>query len=152
MVPMTNEEFKIGNDIIWNPSLGDKVTCNLEISEKLAKDLSESGIVVSRVGRKHRSRHKFIVFEIEVIRIVGLEMMFLSEEEAQDWHRSKNRSLKTLMKAPDEAFEPVKTEKGTEMLYWSQAYRLAFRNGSIKYAKEDILKQKGVMFGKKYGI
>lgn len=149
---MTIEEFNLGNELLWDAKIGPSITTNQEISEKLANDLREAGISVTRVGRKPRSRQKFILFEIEAVRIVGLEMAFLTVEEAQDWHQAKNRSIKTMMKAPNEAFEPVKTEKSTEILYWVQAFKLAFRAGKIEHAKEDILRHRGTLYGKKYGL
>ena len=149
---MTQEEFKMAKDIIWDGELGPQITCDTEISNLLAEDLKSAGIKVARVGRKPRSRQKFIVFDIEVVRIVGLDMMFLSEEEAQDWHKAKNRSLKTLMKAPDEAFQPVKVEIHTEMLWWSQAFNLAYRLEAVNLCKERILKKRGVVIGRRYGL
>ena len=148
---MTPEEFKIGEQIIWDAELG-VVTCDQEASEALAEDLRSVGINVTRVGRKPRSRNKFILFTIDTIRIKGLDMMFLTEEEAQAWHKAKNRSLRTLMKAPEEAFQPVVTEKAEEMLYWSQAYRLAYRLEAINLSKEHILRKRGTLYGNKYGI
>lgn len=148
---MTPEEFKIGEQIIWDAELG-VVTCDQVASEALAEDLRSVGINVTRVGRKPRSRNKFILFTIDTIRIKGLDMMFLTEEEAQAWHKAKNRSLRTLMKAPEEAFQPVVTEKAEEMIYWSQAYRLAYRLEAINLSKEHILRKRGVLMGNKYGI
>jgi len=148
---MTPEEFKIGEQIIWDPTLG-VLTCDPEASEALAEDLRSVGINVTRVGRKPRSRNKFILFTIDTIRIKGLDMMFLTEEEAQAWHKAKNRSLRTLMKAPEEAFQPVVTEKAEEMLYWSQAFKLAYRLEAINLSKEHILRKRGALYGTKYGI
>lgn len=152
MEHMSKEEFDLGYKLIWDAELGSKITCDPELSEKLALDLREAGINVTRVGRKPRSRNKFILFEIECVRIEGLDMMFLTEEEAQNWHKAKNRSLRTLMKAPDEAFNEIKTEKCTEMLWWSQAYKLTYRVGKITHAKEGILKRRGSMYGKSFGL
>jgi hypothetical protein len=149
---MTPDEFKIGDQIIWDSTLGVTVTTDQELSEKLAEDLRSGGVKVTRVGRKPRSRNKYILFTIEVVRIKGLDMMFLSEEEAQAWHQAKNRSLRTLMKAPEEAFAPVETEKQEEMIWWSQAYKLAYRLGGISQAKDGILRKRGVLVGSKYGL
>lgn len=149
---MTNEEYTLANSIIWDQALGHEVTCNQEVSEALASDLREAGVKVTRVGRKPRSRNKYIVFDIEVVRIKGLDMMFLSNEEAQAWHQAKNRSLKTLMKAPQSAFEPVETEAHTEMIWWSQAFNLAYRLGCINKSKDGILRPRGKFAGFKFGL
>jgi hypothetical protein len=149
---MTNEEYNLGSSIIWDQAVGHEVTCNQEISEALAVDLRSGGVSVTRVGRKARSRNKYIVFDIEVVRIKGLDMMFLSEEEAQAWHQTKNRSLKTLMKAPQSAFGPIETEKHTEMIWWSQAFNLAYRLNCISKSKEGILRPRGKLAGNKFGL
>jgi len=152
MTAMTPEEFRLGNEIIWDNTLGPKVTTDPEVSEKLANDLRESGITVVKVARKPRSRNKFLLFDIEVIRIKDLDMTFLTHKDAQAWHKAKNRSVRTMMKAPDEAFSPVQTEKEIYTIYWSQAYKLAFRTGKIIHAREDILRQRGVLHGNKFGL
>lgn len=149
---MTQEEFKLANEILWDNELGPKITTDLEASNSLAEDLKAVGVKVVRVGRKPRSRNKYILFDVEVVRIVGLDMMFLNEEEAQAWHRAKNRSLRTLMKAPEEAFQPVKVEKHTEMIWWSQAFSLAYRLGAVNLSKEPVLRKRGAITGKKYGL
>lgn len=149
---MTNEEYNLANSIIWDQGIGHEVTCSQEVSEALATDLRASGVTVTRVGRKPRSRNKYILFDIEVVRIKGLDMMFLSNEEAQSWHQAKNRSLKTLMKAPQSAFEPVETEAHTEMVWWSQAFNLAYRLGCIDKSREGILRPRGKFAGNKFGL
>jgi hypothetical protein len=149
---MTHEEFNTGKTIIWDGQLGITVTTDQALSELLAEDLRSVGIEVTRVGRKPRSRNKFILFTIKVVRIKGLDMMFLSEKDAQDWHRSKNRSIRTLMKAPDEAFNGVETEEAEEMLWWSQAFNMAYRLGAINLSKDGILKSRGTLTGRKYGL
>ena len=149
---MTNEEYNLATSIIWDPAIGHEVTCNQEVSEALASDLRAAGVTVVRVGKKPRSRNKYIVFDIDVVRIKGLDMMFLSEEEAQAWHQAKNRSLKTLMKAPQSAFAPVETEKHTEMIWWSQAFNLAYRLDCINQSREGILRPRGKFAGSKFGL
>ena len=106
---MTKEDFATALDILWHPTEGPKITTDQSISDLLGKALEEQGVQVIRVGRKPRSKNKFITFNLAVKKIAGMENMFLTEEDAQNWHDSKNRGLSTLMKAPDEAFDKVKT-------------------------------------------
>ena len=148
---MTSQEYKEANNLLWS-AYGNKVTESPEISEILAEELRSAGVTVSRVGRKPRSRNKYILFDIEVFRIKGLDMMFLTDEEAQAWHSAKNRSLRTLMKAPEEAFGPVETEKSTEMIWWTQAFSLAHRLGKGDSALPHVLKLRGRVASDKFGL
>ena len=150
---INNEQFKEAKDILWNENLGHLITTNSEISEKLGEALQNAGVNVKRIGRKPRSRNKFLFFEIEVKKVVGGEQKFLTESEAKAWHNAKNRSLNTLMKAPNEAFEEVKTEPVTEMIWWNQAFSLAYRLGAdIDWVTERILKYRVVETSSKFGL
>lgn len=150
---MTPEEFKLAKEIIFDNTLGPFVTSDENLSNDLAKDLAEVGVTVTKVGRKPKSRNKSINFTIDVKRVKGMELKFLSLEDAQAWQKAKNRGLNTLMKAPDEAFTPVEVEDVEEILWWNQAMSLAHRLGSsMTNSKEGILKRRGVLSAKKFGL
>lgn len=149
---MTNDEYLIATSMIWDPVIGPDITTNLEISELLASDLRNIGINVVNVGRKPRSRNKFIVFDIEIAVINGFDMKFLTDKDAQAWHSAKNRSIATLTKAPDRAFEPLTTTKSVEMFWWSQAFNLCYRLGGIKLCERRILVKSGKFIGVKFGL
>jgi len=150
---MTKEDFAIALDILWHPTEGPKITTDQSISDLLGKALEEQGVQVIRVGRKPRSKNKFITFNLAVKKIVGMENMFLTEEDAQNWHDSKNRGLSTLMKAPDEAFDKVKTEDIETLLWWNQAFKLCYRlGGNLDEVAGHILKHRGRVAGEKVGL
>jgi hypothetical protein len=149
---MTPDEHALAVKLIWDDKVGPSITTDLELSELLAEDLRKVGVNIIRVGRKPRSRNKFIVFDIEIVCILGFDISFLTEKEAQDWHNAKNRSISTLSKAPDLAFEPVKTGKRVETLWWSQAFNICYRLGGVNLCKEKILIKRGKAAGMKYGL
>lgn len=152
MNSMTETEYDLAVSLLWDAKIGPEITTNTELSELLADDLKSKGIIVTRVGRKPRSRSKWILFDIEVFKIKGLEMMFLSEEEARAWHLAKNRSFKTLVKAPKDAFKDVQLEKAIETIWWTGAFNLAWRIGAINKCKEGVLKKRGSFYGAKMGL
>lgn len=150
---MTKDEFKLAKDIIWDNKYGAEVTSDTALSELLAKDLAEVGVIVKRIGRKPKSRNKFILFTIDVYKVKNMDLKFLSAEDAQNWQSAKNKGLNTLMKAPDEAFLPIETEIVEESLWWSQAMSLAYRLGSpLENSKAGILRKRGALAGEKFGV
>jgi hypothetical protein len=150
---MTQQDFTTALDILWHETEGPKITTDQAISELLAKALQEQGVQVIRVGRKPRSKNKFITFNLAVKKVVGMENMFLTEEDAQNWHDSKNRGLSTLMKAPDEAFDKVKTEDHEALLWWNQAFKLCHRlGGNLDEVAAHIFKHRGRVAGEKVGL
>ena len=150
---MTKSEFKLAKDMVWDKEFGEKITADPELSESLKQDLIAVGVSVIRVGRKPKSKSKFILFTISAYKVKGMELKFLSPEDAQNWQTAKNKGLNTLMKAPDEAFTPVETELVEETIYWSQAMALAYRLGSpMTHSKENILKKRGAFVGQSFGI
>jgi hypothetical protein len=143
---MSSEEFSAAKEIIWDNEVGHLVTTNEQLSHDLSEALSSVGVVVKKVGRKPRSKNPFILFTIEVQRVKGIDLTFLTEEDAKRWHSSKNRNLNTLMKAPDEAFRELEVETVEEMIWWNQAFCLAHRLGAgMGSISEKILKYKAII-------
>ena len=150
---MDKQSFTTALDILWHETEGPKITTDPVVSEMLAKALVSKGVNVIKVGKKPRARGKWILFTIVTKGIVGMEQSFLTEEEAQEWHIAKNRGLNTLMKAPDEAFEPVKTEDREMALYWNQTFKLAHRIGcNLEEVAAEIMKHRGRVGAEKIGL
>lgn len=150
---ITEEQYQIAKDILWDDAINHLTTTSQEISEKLGEALKSVGVNVKRVGRKPRSRNKFILFEITVKRVSGMETKFLTLEEARNWHNAKNRNLNTLMKAPKEAFEDVKVEDSDEMIWWNQAFSLAYRLGAdLEQITERIMKTQASKAAIRFGV
>jgi len=140
-------------DILWHDIEGPKVSTDQELSEKLADCLRASGIQVTRVGRKPKSRSKWVLFTLEVWRVKGLEMSFLTPEEANAWQEAKSRSVSTLMKAPDEAFREPELEITEITLYWTQALKLAYRMGcNLESVLPQVLSHRGRVGAEKVGL
>lgn len=151
---MKNEDFNRAKEILWDDEAGPRVTTDPGISEELKHAMELCGVKVLAVGKKPRSRNKFILFTIRVFKPVGdFDRKFLTEEDLRNWHLSKQRGLNTLMKAPDSAFGEVEIEETEEMIWWTQAFSLAHRIGApIDHIGERILKLKGIISAREYGI
>jgi hypothetical protein len=150
---MNEQEFKVAKQLVWDTIIGKILSSNPELAEALGKDLSDIGVKVLRIGKKPKSRNESIVFTIGAYKVRNLDLKFLSEESAKNWHNAKNQGLNTLMKAPDEAFLPLVTEYVEEVIYLSQAISLAYRLGSLMpNSKEMILAKRGTFNGKTFGL
>jgi hypothetical protein len=150
---MTKEDFKFAKDLLWDDNVSHNITTNSETSHLLAEELRKAGVEVVSFGKKHRSRNKFILFTIRAYRVKGLETKFVTREHAEAWHKSKSMTLGTLTKAPDEAFGEVQLEEVEEMLWWNQAFSLAYRLGApLEKVGEAVLRYKGAHIAPKFGI
>ena len=66
---MTREDFKLAKDLLWDDNVSSNITTCPETSALLADELRSVGVEVVSLGRKHRSRNKFILFTIKVFRV-----------------------------------------------------------------------------------
>lgn len=149
---MTQEEHDLGKKLIFDTETGKRITEDASLAELLKGDLERGGVRVSKVGKRPRSKWKTIVFTIWVMKVPELDVFFLTSAEAQEWHMAKSRTLSSLTKAPNEAFKPLNLDLVEKEIYWHQAWTLAWRLGTLRDAKEGVLKKRGALSARNFGL